>query len=1220
MTSLLAKLTKYLPGRRRRHWRYVSGQRRRFGLAIFAVLVVLLYSGWWLTNDTRIKRRAEAYLREVTGQKVSIRHASFGFHDGIKLEGVRITAVQAGREEELFEAEEVWLRHEPMSLLRGRLEVREIICIKPVPTIIRRRGSPDVATRPKAVVVSGGWDPRDLLKRLQSGGGGSRRLPVICLRDGGVRYKEIGGAVGGKGQEIVAVETDPIDVTAVPMANGAGYEIAVRWPGRDPCKGKLDFKDGLTWTARPPLASIMKAVPGIRRELAGYDVAGDVRIDIESGTSAGQRILIHPIGMSMTLPTEEGGLEIVDLTGRLCIANGELQFDYTDDAGVHRPLAGRLPQFGGAKVTVAGTARGDFKAGGVQLTICARDLQFPVALPGRTKLTGLGAVIEQFQREMGAEGKADLTIGISRDAKGKLSVRGRAAPRGMALSPRALPGYRLTDVRGLTGAEAAELLDAEIDHADGDPPITFDEKTVAFHSLSARHGGGRLILNGVVGGLDTAKPTYALRIAARDLPLDDDLRVVSEKAMPGFWKTFLPAGRTSADVAVTDQPGAPHPLVDITFGRRGSTPSALSAVYKYFPYKLDRVSGRIVVENNTVALHSVGGFHGQAPVTVSGRVDGVDRKWPDFELKVAGYDLPLDEDLAAALLAKAREAYDSFSPSGVADVVGSLGKAPGGKFRYELTATLKKDVSLTYDQFPYPLDAVTGVLVILPEHVAVQGMTARLGKGRMTAAGRILLGKGGPDMDLTIEASDVALGKTLRDALSVWPEAAKAWRLLKPVGGVADATVKLTPRPAGVEQIPFDVTVRPKGTAITFQPFPYPVSDVRGTVVIKPGRVTLKDDLRANGPDGGVIKFSGVVETDKASPAFDLAVSATGIPINKRLLGVVPETLQAVMRHVHPGGTCDIQLDRLVLTPRKTAAGAAAPAGKASPSQWRVDGQIDLRDADVDIGFESKKITGAVAGTLECDDNGDALAIDAAVDLAKMSLGGRAVTNVTAELSKAADNPLLRVLKLCGRGYGGRFDGQAEVLFSDPVRYGVELAARDLHLNALLNAGVTDPAKRIKSTGLLAGRLALQGTVGKVGTRRADGAMQITRGKIAHVPLPLGLVNVVFLQLPTGPSFSTGKLHYYVKGNKLVLHNIYLAGGNASIVGNGSLDLDTEKIDLVFVSGSPKIVPGEFRTLWTAALRGLLPTRITGTWRNPRQKTVPLGDLLSILKEMGVPK
>ena len=101
-----------MPHRRRRHWRYVSGRRRRVGLVLFAALVVVAYSYWYLTNDDRVAREVEAYVARLTGGKVEVESAQFRLFGGIRVEGLKIT-LPDGTGLPFLDAPQVRIVHRP---------------------------------------------------------------------------------------------------------------------------------------------------------------------------------------------------------------------------------------------------------------------------------------------------------------------------------------------------------------------------------------------------------------------------------------------------------------------------------------------------------------------------------------------------------------------------------------------------------------------------------------------------------------------------------------------------------------------------------------------------------------------------------------------------------------------------------------------------------------------------------------------------------------------------------------------------------------------------------------------------------------------------------------------------------------------------------------------------------------------------------------------------
>ena len=259
-----ARLRRYLPRRRRRLWRYVSGRRRRIGLGAFAFLVLLAYGYWSVTNDARTQEQVAGYLSRLTGGQVKIDHARFSLFGGIRVRNLRLF-LEDDDEVPYFQAPQVLLSHRPSGLLRGRIEPTEIVCVRP-----RVRLVEDVLTKKLNV------EKMFPLARHAGGLGSGARLPAIRLREGKLEYLDL---VDG---QLMQVGGGPLPwaVTLLPGPEGKAYQLSfASQEGAISGTGVIDTGTGATHISGSiGLKGLDKALPRkYRKWKQHYKLDGRVR-------------------------------------------------------------------------------------------------------------------------------------------------------------------------------------------------------------------------------------------------------------------------------------------------------------------------------------------------------------------------------------------------------------------------------------------------------------------------------------------------------------------------------------------------------------------------------------------------------------------------------------------------------------------------------------------------------------------------------------------------------------------------------------------------------------------------------------------------------------------------------------------------------------------------------------------------------------------------------
>jgi len=1218
MNRIITAIQQRLPRRRRRSWRYVSGRRHRVGVAVSALIIVSLYGWWHLTNDRHVEAQAVEYLRQLTGAEVRIHRAKFSLFEGTRLTNVRVFFREDERSRDLFRAKEVLLKHNPFKLLfGGELRVREIVCVDPELTLTQ-----DVDT--------GLWNCQRIFEG--SGFGGARRkasadLPVIRLRGGALFRQEIfRGALVSLGQE-------KLSGSAVPVPGQPTYKLNIDGDRVRDGKGTLDLHSGeVSWAGQVPLESISWALPRkYRRWYERLRVAGTVKLLGEMTADPGRsRLVAKLVKVSMTLPKADGGLKLAGLAGDLIFDNQGVRIE---------GVSGRLPELGRANIQLSGAFHGYDADSGFELQIDAKDVRFPLSTSSDSKL---GARLKRLKEELDPDGLVAVSCKVARSAGGRITWSGEVTAKKLSLTYHKFP-YRVDGVTGTIRFDADARIDCDLTGRRG-PAVV--KVTGQIHSPTAEPTAD-----------PTAESTYDLTIGVTGVPFDEHLRKAMPPSARRAYDQFTLKGVCDATIRVRSpakgKPPAVSVVVDLT--------RQASITFKHFPYEMDKAAGQIVIAGRTVVFEHIEGRHGGAEIVLSGMITDTHKPRPDVKVSFTATHVTLgDGDLAKAL-AKAlpKGAYDTFRAfhiRGIGEVVGVIHRPTTGAFQYDLQVALQR-AELCYDGFPYPVGDVSGTLGFTPKAVRIDpanpltGRIAPAGRaddsGRVTVTGEVRLDRDPVAVALIFDAADVPLGPALYSALPSDVQA--TWRALSlPRPPEPGRPIAATPVHAGTadiryEMIPgdapdgsgdgYDLLLKATDATVTWQPFPYTLRGLHGTVRARPGVVHLQQ-VRAGTDETPVMLDGTIRSSDEKLESLDLSLSVHGLPIKPALLANLPPALKTLTGHLRPGGRCNVVIKELTFGPSPPPASAdrAAPpaaTAPAGPGRWAVKGYIDLEEAKMDLlpaGCATivGPISGRIDGSAAWDPGGRRLAVNAEMDLATVGIGPRRITHVLGTIAKAPDTALLSANVRSAKVHGGRITGNAEVELTDAARYGIELEVEGVRLRDLLNAGVTDPDKRHTSIGRLAGWLRLRGGRTAV-SRQGTGELQITDAQLGRVPVMLGLANVMYLQLldllPARSSFTTAQIKYRLKGQALTFEQIYLAAENTAVLGTGTMHTGTGAINLLFASAPPSTMPGPLGELIGLSIRGLGTYRITGTWRRPgKPANISLKQFRQLLNDLSAPR
>ena len=758
-------LRQRLPRRPRRYWRYVSPQRRGVALLVLALLLAAVYGYWYLTNDSRIRRQARRYLKDITGARVSIDRASFSLFGDIRLRGVRLDVPGEGRVEPFFSAGSVVLKHRSWSVFfGGRIKPTEIVSVDAEVT-----DSP--ATRAFMQARSAG---------ASGGGAGPWDLPVIHI--GSCRYKriEIAGGIQQPQKQF------DLGVDMFPKDHGTIYDVTVdeRIKTRVVQTYRIEVQlapvfKGTIISGAGDLVATTDVLPSeYRKWLEDYKIEG--RYSFEGPVSVSRNAVKGVLKLKLEnvafkLPKAQGGLSLSNVSGTLIFTPpDESRTDELKNGRIElmNDVTGQVAQAGGATVRLSGEYRGYRLDSPFSVRIEIDKMTIPKSSPH----SGLREIIERINKDYSPVGMANMVVNLNRDAgQDDVSVTGTIRPLKMSATHRFVP-YRLDDVSG---------------------EITFTNERVVVKNVTGIREGGTFTINAVAPlgpnpktgkwdwwvtvDIDSARMTEA---AAKALPKeafvgkpyplrnakgrvhavngrvwvdqDNPLRTKGQGdmrcAIYGQFKwmskgmgadVYIEADDVPIDQALIDsmnQAGrdamgllSPSGLVErlsleihngldrkFDFSMTAGLKS-VGITYKGFPYSVTGLQGDVIVNPEVVKLKDLTGRHGRTPVTLQGMLYP-GKKDVGVDLKVEAGKLVVDKELYQALGGELKEIWDSLKPSGQADVSLLLKQnLPGADKKLDYRLEIRpRGMTMTYEGFPYEFGGITGLVIAEPETVTLQ--------------------------------------------------------------------------------------------------------------------------------------------------------------------------------------------------------------------------------------------------------------------------------------------------------------------------------------------------------------------------------------------------------------------------------------------------------------------------------------------------------------------
>ena len=1141
-------------GRRRRAR---SHHRRRLViLLVILVLVSLIGVYSYLTSDGRIQALAEAYLEDLLGTHVSMSRASFSWSDGLVLEDLQIVPPEPFTDP-LLKAQRVYLKVKPLSVLLLAPEVTEIVVRQPWINLVL-------------------WDEQtwnfQSLARTKPLAVPLTMKPVVALEDGTLRIERRVAGVAVYEHEmqvsglLLPSETERNTFRFQTDVQSQTVHLSVASGLMDARTGSLRFEGQASNVALGK--DLYEALPlEARRIWDRFEPTGSVNVKVLFDEKEGFRLVTDLTGVSFAHEYKGVMYRFENLTGRCAVAPGGMK------------LAGIQGLVNGTPVRLDGDVTGfDTERLGLDLSVQVDHVNFKES---RVSLVTLAPAVQVFYDWYDPSGQMDVAMKVHRaaptgrtaGADAPLEVTGSGLLRNTEVTYVAFP-YRLERLRGV---------------------IRFGPQGYETDDLTGYHGQAEIRLTGWGKNLGTPLMESRVRVLGHHVPLDEDLRAALGPLERRIYDQYAPSGLADVDAEVYREPKADAmPQVTVRL-------NLLDCRFRYenFPYVLTETTGQVNIFPGRTEIVNVRGRHGPASVTFSGEMLWPDVKVPpDVRLKVVGTDVPLDEDLEAALPENDRAVMRVFHLSGAADIEGTVTSTAETKYQlaYDLDVALK-GARMVYEPFPLEAEQVTGRLHLARGTCRIDSITGYNSGARIDARGWIEQRPDDFAMDLVLEGKDVILGESLRGALG--PEMRSVWSHLAPQGRV-DINAHLT-KALGTDQIiRHHVLVTARDAQARLDVFPYPLEHVSGQLEFEGNEVRLKDLKARSGPTE--FGFAGRIAYGPEGPQFDLAIRATGLRLEGPLEKAIPAPIQQAFQTIHPVGRVDLNISRL--TYRTTGPDRAEVV-------WSASALLD------EVGAEPGVKISGVVGTATMDGRW----ADGRVDLKghvrvqQGKFAGRVVSDTRFAFEKPADASTIAIRQVEGEFYEGRIEGFASIRFEPSTRYALNLAATGVNFERLLRE-----AFRIEhniSGGRLQATLGLRAGGDDPNDVEASGYADVTDARLYELPLVVRVLAALRLAPPDRAAFEKARILYFMRGQRLYLGDIRLEGRTLSLYGAGLLEPDGQ-LNLTFLAGKKNddpLIPA-LAELEEGVRRQLEVVLVSGTLAEPKVEMRTLSSLTAPFREL----
>ncbi|MGB2822964.1 MAG: AsmA-like C-terminal region-containing protein [Phycisphaerae bacterium] len=207
----------------------------------------------------------------------------------------------------------------------------------------------------------------------------------------------------------------------------------------------------------------------------------------------------------------------------------------------------------------------------------------------------------------------------------------------------------------------AEAFPYEVREASGF--VTVRPGRAIIEELSGRHGRTPISISGqVLSG--RGAPGVDLQVKAKGVPLDKELFAAVPKEVQRIWRKLSASGR--ADVDLSLRHGMPDAEKEQDY-RLVIRADGMSVRYEDFPYTLEGIVGEAVATPEGVKLKDMAAAHGRAGFVISGDLTFGEAS-EAASLSLRGKDVPIDQELLAAVPASLAPLAGRFRPGGTCDI------------------------------------------------------------------------------------------------------------------------------------------------------------------------------------------------------------------------------------------------------------------------------------------------------------------------------------------------------------------------------------------------------------------------------------------------------------------------------------------------------------------------------------------------------------------------
>lgn len=646
---------------------------------------------------------------------------------------------------------------------------------------------------------------------------------------------------------------------------------------------------------------------------------------------------------------------------------------------------------------------------------------------------------------------------------------------------------------------------------------------------------------------------------------------------------------------------------------------------------LAQIQSSLTLHRHGAQIHFFRGRSDKQTFDASGLIDWTGGA-TTLELKVDGQNVDLQPhllDFASAIgsdegIENMREFWDRFKPLGTIDASLTYGQAADGHTEFDL-ALVPRSGSLIVNDHRVTVTDPRGMLHITPGQVKFNDIKFDAASEDTPTGGVALNGAYAwhndlpTNLDARVEGGrfEAPVFKMFSDGISGLLSHAQS-ESATPTG-LFDAMFNYT-RAAGSARADYLINLQPHTLDLSLGAERFEVRRITGNALISPSSVEL-NNLFGSYQDG-LIRLSGKVDRGPDVDAT-LRLSVSAESLTGRVRAVLPKAANQLIDAIDLSVGQSVELNEADIRYTRQS----NPEDAQPPRETLAfDGTLLVRDASMNLSIPITELDGSLALHVQRRSDEPWLRGSVAMNVDRMLVLGRLITDVQAELLTGDEPGLVHMPRLVGDCYGGRLSAEGHVHVpwqGEPGQYDLRLSLANVAVDPVLRrfaprapAPAADPIGQgatptteptpASSTdknrpGTLVADLTIAGRFGEPESRIGCGEVRVRDAELYEVPLAMWALQISALTLPVSTSFSQAQVTYYVEGNEVVFERLVLDSPTMSLVGKGVLNYATTALDMRFNTSSKLRAP-LFTPLWEGLRDLFMSIHVTGMLEKPLAK------------------